>query len=176
MKTLILLRHAKASWDNVSLDDFDRPLNKHGIEDTVVMGRWIGANDLWPDLALCSDAIRTQASWAGLLKQGAGDIPTELRPELYLAKPADLMRAITTAPNEAARLCVIGHNPGLSMVANELCIPSLLNKLKKIGGFPPLTYAEFEFTIDNWRDIRPQAGALTRVESPKTIGKEARTQ
>ena len=63
MKVLYLLRHAKSSWKDPTLEDFDRPLNKRGRSAAKTMGRHLHRNGLRPDLVLCSAARRTQETW-----------------------------------------------------------------------------------------------------------------
>ena len=63
MKTIFLLRHAKSSWDDVSLDDFDRPLSTRGIKSCKKIGKYLKKNKLIPDIVYCSSAIRAKQTW-----------------------------------------------------------------------------------------------------------------
>ena len=63
MKTIFLLRHAKSSWDDVSLDDFDRPLSTRGINSCKNIGKYLKKNKLIPDIVYCSSAIRAKQTW-----------------------------------------------------------------------------------------------------------------
>ena len=62
MKTLLVLRHAKSSWDHTELADHDRPLNKRGMRTAPRMGRLLIERDLVPDLILCSTAVRARTT------------------------------------------------------------------------------------------------------------------
>ncbi|NIP89767.1 MAG: histidine phosphatase family protein, partial [Gammaproteobacteria bacterium] len=72
MKTLLLLRHAKSSWDDPSLEDFDRPLAPRGEKAAPVMAAYLASKGLRPDLVLCSPAARARQTWA-LVAQSLGD-------------------------------------------------------------------------------------------------------
>ncbi len=113
-KTLILMRHAKSDWDDPLMADIDRPLNKRGRAAALVMGDWITAQGLSPDLTLCSSANRTAETWA--LTGLEADIRFEKR--LYHAT-ADIMLGVL---HEAAgdTVMMIGHNPGISDLAEGL--------------------------------------------------------
>ena len=127
-ETLLFLRHAKSSWDDPALDDFDRPLNARGRDAAARMGAYIIREDLTPDIIVCSSAARTRethAIMAEALSVGSGEperapLPTTLILDaLYLAAPRDILRAIDAAP-PARRLMVIGHNPGMQDCALTL--------------------------------------------------------
>src|SRR4051794_15180753 len=95
MRTLLLLRHAKSNWDATGLDDHERPLNKRGVRDAPVMGSYIEAEGLRPELVLCSDAVRARATLT-LVLQALGPPAPEVRyePRLYLAEPAAIVEVL----------------------------------------------------------------------------------
>ena len=120
MKTLILMRHAKATWDHDQWPDFDRPLNPCGEVDAPRMGRRMVGAELQPDVILCSSARRTS--------QTADLVAAELRcldriqhkPELYLCPVSvweDLVHRLSDTWN--CVLC-IGHNNGLEELVSHL--------------------------------------------------------
>ncbi|MEL7213097.1 MAG: histidine phosphatase family protein [Pseudomonadota bacterium] len=113
-KTLILTRHAKSDWDDPLMTDFERPLNKRGRAAAPLIGYWITAQGLAPDLTLCSSANRTAETWA--LTGLEADIRFEKR--LYHAT-ADMMLSVL---QEAAgdTVMMIGHNPGIADFAERL--------------------------------------------------------
>lgn len=118
---LILMRHAKSSWANESLADFDRPLNDRGRQAAPMMGRWLLENDLVPDRVLSSRAVRTQQTKELVLKQFAEPCTEIDLQELYLASPNKILESIATnATSDSKTLLVIGHNPGTEILASML--------------------------------------------------------
>lgn len=114
VKRLILLRHAKSSWDDPTLSDRDRPLNKRGRKSAKAIGAWLNEVGITPDLTLCSDAVRAQETWKRL------KIDTDVRilPELYMADPDTMLTALQGA--EGACVMLIGHSPGIADFARRL--------------------------------------------------------
>lgn len=114
VKRLILLRHAKSSWDDPTLPDRDRPLNKRGRRSAKAIGLWLKEIDSLPDLTLCSDATRAQETLKRL------NIGGEIRilPELYMADPDVMLEALQKAEGE--RVMLIGHSPGIAAFAQRL--------------------------------------------------------
>src|SRR5687767_2836280 len=94
MKTLLVLRHAKSSWDDQSLDDHERPLNPRGRKDAPIMGALVREHRLTPDVIVSSDAVRarTTAEAVATADPDAGAIV--LDPRLYLASPADIVAVL----------------------------------------------------------------------------------
>ncbi|MEI9417788.1 histidine phosphatase family protein [Mesorhizobium sp. Cs1321R2N1] len=82
MKQLLLLRHAKSSWDDPDLDDFDRPLAERGLKAARLIGRELAARDWLPDLALVSPALRTRDTW----RLVASELPAQPRVAFWYAK------------------------------------------------------------------------------------------
>lgn len=120
MKTLLLLRHGKSSWDNPSLADFERPLTPRGIKAAKRMGRELAARDWIPGLALVSPAVRTQQTWE-LLASGLQEQPQAVSVEtLYDATPDEVLAEINQASEAAGILLVVGHNPSLQDLAVAL--------------------------------------------------------
>ena len=121
MKTLIIVRHAKSSWADSGLSDFDRPLNDRGKRDAPEMAKRILQKKINIDLFISSPAKRAKKT-AQLFAEELGVDPHKiiLFPELYLASPADFIAAISKSPPEAATIAVFSHNPGITEFANTL--------------------------------------------------------
>jgi phosphohistidine phosphatase len=121
MKRLTLLRHAKSSWGEPGLSDFERPLNRRGERDAPAMGRRLAEAGARPSLMLTSPAVRT-LSTARLVAEALG-YPREflqLDESLYLAS-AELLRQIVTRQDDRfSDLMIVAHNPGLTEFANQL--------------------------------------------------------
>jgi phosphohistidine phosphatase len=93
MKRLILTRHAKSSWDDPLMNDHDRPLNERGKAAAADLGQWLASRGYVPSEVLCSDAVRTRATFSGLAPALPGAPVLDLKPALYPAGP-DVMLAV----------------------------------------------------------------------------------
>jgi phosphohistidine phosphatase len=171
MKTLLLLRHAKSSWDDPSLEDFDRPLAPRGEKAAPLMAAYLKKKGLRPDLVLCSPAARARQTWS-LVAQSLGDkVEVKELQGLYLGAPSRLLEAVRRAPDAATCVMLVGHNPGMEHLAMALAGPSSKPKAmaKLHAKFPTAALAEIEFDAAAWRDIAPGAGRLTRFIRPKDL-------
>jgi phosphohistidine phosphatase len=124
MITLMLMRHAKSDWADESLSDFARPLNARGKKAAPLMGDWMREHHLIPTRILCSTATRTKETLFGLEKAWAAHpsekVVVEFVDELYLATPTTILATIQHHHRDAERLLVIGHNPGMELLATQL--------------------------------------------------------
>ena len=121
MKKLLILRHAKSSWKEPSLSDFQRPLNKRGTEAAPRMGEWIAQNNLVPDTILCSTAVRAQETMALAIEGGHLDSACISTEELYLAPPQAYLENLAQLSEAQNSAMVIGHNPGIEELVYQLC-------------------------------------------------------
>lgn len=114
LRTVILIRHCKSDWDG-STDDHDRPLSARGHRAAPRIGAFLAEHDLIPDDVLCSDAMRTRQTWAGI----ADHLPTKpiltLNAALYLAEPVVMLQALQAST--AQTVAMIAHNPGTAALA-----------------------------------------------------------
>jgi phosphohistidine phosphatase SixA len=120
VRRLLLFRHAKSSWKDSSLDDFDRPLNTRGRVAAPRMASWLVEQGYLPDLVLCSAAKRARETWD--LASPAFPSPPRLsvEPDLYMASPARIQELVRLTDPAVETLLVIGHNPGLEQLASSL--------------------------------------------------------
>lgn len=162
MKTLLVLRHAKSSWADESLDDHDRPLNRRGERAAPLMGRWAAAHDAVPDVVLCSTAVRARRT-AELFLEAAGlDCRVTLLPALYLADPGTYLAALRELPPAVGRAMVVGHNPGL-----EDLVAGLTGRHERM---PTAALAAVELALDDWAHLPDAArGSLRALWRPKEI-------
>jgi phosphohistidine phosphatase len=165
MKTLLILRHAKSSWKDETLPDFDRPLNKRGQEDAPRMGKLLLDQDLVPDLIISSDARRASATAELVVEEShyAGEII--FLNDLYAAEPEAYLDALARLGGEMACVMIIGHNPGLEELIQELS-----------GEYQPLPtagLAQINLPIQHWSELDPSAqgeiaqGKLVNLWRPK---------
>ena len=171
MKTLLLLRHAKSSWDDPSLADFDRPLAARGQKAAPVMADYLKRKGLRPDFVLLSPAARARETWALVARELGEPIEVKELRSLYLGVPSRLLDAVRRAPNRAARVMLIGHNPGMEHLAMVLAGPASKPKaLAKLHTkFPTAALAEIEFEAESWKDLARGSGRLKRLVWPKDL-------
>lgn len=120
MKKLILMRHAKSSWEYPDLDDHARPLNRRGQKSAKALGDWLRTNGHLPDQILCSTSERTRQTLAGLALPAG--IQTRFLGALYHADPAQLTFCLKQATGHC--VLVIAHNPGIADWAQDLATPA----------------------------------------------------
>lgn len=159
MKTLFVLRHAKSSWDDSSLADFDRPLNDRGKTAAPFMGGIMAERDLHPDVILSSPAVRARET-ASLVKK-AGKLDAEIRFEerIYEASPPTLKQVVAGIDDEFRSAMIVGHNPGM-----EGFIRLLTGRLEAM---PTAALAIIDLDIARWEDINTDRGTLRQVIRPK---------
>ena len=170
MKTLALLRHAKSDWSDPGLGDFDRPLAPRGIEAARRMGQATQARGLAPDLVLCSQAARARQTWDLVAPEMKGAPPVQIRRSLYLAAPGALLDAVRGV-EAAAVVLLIGHNPGLELLAAALSgpgsDPGALEALSE--KYPTAALAILNFDVARWSDAGPGKGRLTDFLQPRDL-------
>ncbi|MER9111442.1 histidine phosphatase family protein, partial [Mesorhizobium sp. M0938] len=118
-KQLLLLRHAKSSWDDPDLIDFDRPLSGRGLKAAPLVGRELARQGWLPDLALVSPALRSRDTWRLVSAELPAKTPAKFVQALYEASVADVLAKIRQANAGTNSLLVIGHNPGLEEFARR---------------------------------------------------------
>jgi phosphohistidine phosphatase len=116
-RRLVLLRHAKSSWETAGLADHDRPLAPRGRRAAAALCRHLERTDIVPDLVLCSTARRAVESWDAVAPAFPRATPVEFSSELYGATATDLLRRVRQVPQAIGCALVVGHNPGLEDLA-----------------------------------------------------------
>lgn len=162
MKRLMLLRHAKSSWSDDGLADFERPLSGRGERDAPRIGARLRDADLRPGLIVASPARR--ARHTAQLVARALDYPEDsvrLDPALYLATPEEILAVIAAQPDTVQRLLIVGHNPGMTELANQL-LPTL-----GLANLPTTGVVVVDCDTDRWTDVGAVHRALARYDYPK---------
>jgi phosphohistidine phosphatase len=142
MERLILFRHADAASRAAGKSDFDRPLSAAGRYDASLMGRVLAAAGLMPDLVLVSSSVRTVETWDSI----APAFPRaklQQSKALYNASAHQIARAVHAVEDRPRTLMVIGHNPGIQMLALSLAAAGSTAAHQVHEGFPPATAAVF---------------------------------
>lgn len=162
MKTLYLLRHAKSSWKDSDLQDFDRPLSGRGREAAPLVGKLIRKRKLRVDLVLCSPAERARQT-AALVKESAGLAAGLLYDErIYEADAARLLEVVSQAAEAVGTLLLVGHNPGL-----EELLTFLTGEERRL---PTAALACVALDVEKWGKARAGAGRLEWLVRPKDLG------
>lgn len=170
MKTLILLRHAKSDWDDPGLADHDRPLAARGREAAPRMGSWLKAHGPIPDLVLCSTATRARQTLALALEALGAEPETRFDRGLYLAGGAGVLARVRRAPDEAATVMVVGHNPDFEQLARRLATTGDRAALDRLAEkYPTAGLAVIALPVERWAEAGP-GGRLIAFETPKTAG------
>ncbi|MPL96413.1 hypothetical protein SDC9_42591 [bioreactor metagenome] len=162
-RRLILTRHAKSSWDDPDTPDIDRPLNARGRAAARELGDFLASRGLEPEEVLCSTALRTRETWAGVQSAVLESLP-EVRfiEELYHADPGMLLSVLKTAT--APTVMMICHNPGIAAFAARLpARPVFAPDFRK---FPTCATAVIDFQIDRWSQVHPGRGSLFDFFTP----------
>lgn len=161
-KTLYLFRHAKSSWDDPGLSDFDRPLNKRGEKAAPLMGKVMRARDVCPSVVICSPAKRTrQTAKMALKKAGLDEAEIVFENGLYLATTGGLIEIIQKTDDLLSTAMLIGHNPGLSDLVY------LLTGVEE--AFPTAALACLRLNIAHWKDIKTGCGRIEWIVRPREI-------
>lgn len=158
------MRHAKSSWNNPGLKDFDRPLNNRGKRDAPRMGRYLKELQLVPDQIFSSPAARAKATILNVIKEL--DIPEssiKWNEDLYFKGPEAYIKAISSADDSSEIVMTVGHNPMTEDAIDTLSAGSS-NKAIKTA-----TIACFEFEADSWKNIKFEVKALKWIVGPKDL-------
>ena len=168
MKKLLVLRHAKSSWESEAGTDFDRPLNGRGREAAPAMGREMARRDLFPDLVIASPARRVVETLDGIVAGLGRPLDIRFDERLYLAEPAALVEAIRQV-GDAGCVMVAGHNPGLQQLVLALCSRDGGARQEVAAKFPTAALAEIHFETADWHGIEPGSGRLASFIRPRNL-------
>lgn len=124
-KTLYIARHAKSSWKDITLSDYERPLNKRGQRDAPFMANLLKEKGVSPDLILASPALRAKSTAEIYHKVLGGALHFDRR--IYEASPMSLLYLVQEALQEHKSVMIVGHNPGLTELNEMLSDTSIYN-------------------------------------------------
>jgi phosphohistidine phosphatase len=160
MKKLLIIRHAKSSWDDPDLDDHERPLNKRGERDSFTMARFLADNDEGLEVIYSSTAIRA-LDFAQVISEFC-DIT--LVPELsfYTFDEDELMQILRSLPDSLSRVAVVAHNPAVTQLVNRLSDAELEN-------VPTAGVASIECDIDEWADLTEASCEMVYFKTAKNL-------
>jgi len=161
MKTLLLLRHAKSSWKEIGMRDFDRPLNERGRRAAPLIGHYLHAQKLAPDLVLSSPAERARQTAALVIESAALAAPLRYDERIYEASVDQLLEVIAQTSDSTGTLLLVGHNPGMEELIQRLTGAS--ERMRTA------TLARIDLNTEEWSKVRAGAGRLAFAVSPKDL-------
>ena len=176
MRQLLLLRHAKSSWDDPKLPDRERPLSGRGRKAAAAMARDMHDLGLAPDVVLVSPSRRTMQTLEAL--EPWEDTPlTETMEALYLATGPQLLKALNGVAETARSVLLIAHNPGLHDLAVTLVGPDAIahgsRDVRRLAErYPTGALAEFAVT-GSWRTLGEGGVRLMRFLCPRDLPEHA---
>ncbi|HQU82993.1 MAG TPA: phosphohistidine phosphatase SixA [Pyrinomonadaceae bacterium] len=159
MKKLYILRHAKSSWDNPILADFDRPLNERGTKTADFMGNFLLKQDFQPDLILTSPATRAQETANIVKKTAKFQAEIKLEENIYEASVQTLVKIVSELKENVQTVLLVGHNPGLEGLIKFLT--------GEIQSMPTAGLAIIDLKIEKWKEIAAECGTLQDLVRPK---------
>lgn len=161
MKRLLLLRHAKSSHDDNTLQDVKRPLNERGRDDANLVGKHIRQQKILPDLILSSPAKRARQTISLVTKAAGLKRKPKFDEGIYDASGRRLHKIVTGLDDSVNSALLVGHNPGF-----EELLRSLTGKDRSL---PTASLACIEFETEHWSELRSRSGKLKWRVTPRKL-------
>jgi len=158
---LTLMRHAKSAWDAPAPSDHERPLNNRGQRSAAALGDWLRTRGWLPDEVLCSTAVRTRETLAGL----EIDAPVKFDKALYHAAPDTMLGVLQQARSK--NVLMIAHNPGMAICASALV--SVPPAHHRFDDFPTGATLVLEFPVESWAKLVPGTGKVLDFVVPREL-------
>lgn len=167
MKRLLVMRHAKSSWDEAGVSDHDRSLNKRGLRAAPAMGNWLCEHGIIPQLVVTSSAKRARMTTdlvVDRLEEASGShIKVQVDTQLYLGTPKAWLSQVPAYCAAEDCVMIVGHNPGYENLIFELT--------GQVADMPTAAIAVIDIPIDDWSQmITPPRAELVHVWRPKEVG------
>jgi phosphohistidine phosphatase len=162
---LILIRHAKSSWDDPAMEDHARPLNDRGRRDAPRVGEWLREGGHVPDLVLCSDAVRTRQTLDLILPALPARPEVLYLPALYHASASAMLAVLQGA--QGATVAMIGHNPGIGAMACGIVHDRPDHP--RYRDYPTAATAVIGFDLAHWAQVRPGSGRVIAFTIPHDL-------
>jgi len=159
MSTLYLLRHAKSSWKDDSIPDFDRPLKKRGREAAENVGKTLAAEQLSHPVLISSPAKRTRETTEIVLKAGNLKANVSYDERIYEADVSRLLKVIGDVSSAKTELILVGHNPGM-----EYLVEFLTGSGQRM---PTAALAKITLKTASWDSVERGEGTLEWLKMPE---------
>lgn len=165
---LWLLRHAKSSWDDPDMEDVERPLAPRGARAADRMREYLDAEEIRPELVLCSSALRTRETLARVLPGLGPELTVRIEASLYSFDADALLQRLQQLPADVGSVMLIGHNPAMHELASLLAGGGdRLDELRR--GFPTAALGELDLGVGSWSELAPGTGLLSRFIVPREL-------
>ena len=163
MKSLLLIRHAKSSWDHPQLNDFDRTLNARGLKDAPAMAKKLYERNIAIDAFLSSPAVRAKQTCEFFLEAfGKGKDDVQLLSQLYLHEPSVIEETIISLPDHINTVAIFSHNNGITEFANQLTEVNIDN-------MPTCCIFAIKIDAPDWSSFTKAKKSFWFVDYPKMI-------
>ena len=159
------MRHAKSSWDDPTLDDFDRTLNERGRKSAKAIAKWLVEKGHLPDTVLVSSSRRTVETWERMASTMPETATMESSPALYLATADIILSTLKTQTSPS--VMIICHNPGAAEFASAIL--SETPEHPKFQEYPTAATTVIEFDASSWNDVIWSAGMLIDFAVPRDL-------
>jgi phosphohistidine phosphatase len=161
MRTLYILRHAKSSWEDSSLRDFDRPLNERGIGAAKLMGEYLQSTGSSFSLVVSSPAVRTTETLRIVLESVDLEVPIRFDERIYDASLRQLLMVLADIDQLEESVLLVGHNPGMEQLLECLTLQE--------RRMPTAALAKVSLNIGSWENVKRGVGDLEWFVTPKTL-------
>lgn len=163
MKRLLLLRHAKSSWADATLPDFERPLNERGLRAAPLVGKFMSERQLRPELVVASPAQRTRETTRLVLAAARLETETRYDKRIYEASVARLLEVVSQIEDDKREVMLVGHNPGFE------------NLLERLTGenerMPTAALALIILDAEKWSEAAARGGHLEWLVKAKELAR-----
>ncbi len=160
-RVLTLVRHAKSSWNDANLSDFERPLNSRGLKNAPEMGKRLADENYLVDSIISSPAVRAITTAEFIASEIEFNIQKVDRNEkIYEASLNTLIDLVAGLDDNLHRVMLVGHNPGFTVLCNYL-------SNAEIDNMPTCAIAQIQFDINSWESITEHSGKLLDFDYPK---------
>jgi phosphohistidine phosphatase len=167
---LAVLRHAKSSWAEAGMDDFDRPLNERGRAAARRIGQELKRRGVRFDHVIASPAIRVRETLDQLANGYGGSFDVLFDQQVYGAPADSLLELIRRIPAEVHAPLLVGHNPGLQQLILELASDDPDGLRSRVrNGFPTAAVAVVELPAVRWSEVRPKSGVIRELILPSEL-------
>lgn len=161
-RTIVLIRHAKSSWDHPELSDIQRPLGERGIKDAPLMGQKLKEKKITFDLIIASPSQRTRETIRAICKEiGYPEDKIVWDSSLYLSSLSNLKRIINELDNSINTVALVGHNPCTTSAVNAFQSDEIIDNVPTTG------IVSISFCCETWKKVFEKNGHLNYFIYPK---------
>jgi len=161
MRTLYLLRHAKSSWKDETLRDFDRPLKGRGRKAAELIGQVLAEEKLGSALVISSPAVRARETTELVLESAGLKVEPRFEERIYEADVRTLLALVRAIPDSSGVALLVGHNPGF-----ENLLDYLTGDARQM---PTAALAKIEFDVESWSEVSEESGRLEMFVTPREL-------